>query len=144
MWAIVERFEREGMRLAEVEPHSVPTLAELRRRGHPTAVLTNNSRRSALEALRKFEMQPYVDPILARDDVPMLKPDPGGLLLACRILARSGEETVMVGDSYQDALAARGAGVPFVAFRPKPGELEPYSLQPLAVIDDLAELLGIL
>src|SRR5438105_1126192 len=38
MWAIVERYEREGMRLASVEPDAAPTMAELRRRGFGLAV----------------------------------------------------------------------------------------------------------
>ncbi|MCC7104427.1 MAG: HAD family hydrolase [Chloroflexi bacterium] len=141
MWAIVRDYERQGMSLAEVEPHSVPTLAELRRRGHPTAVLTNNSRNSALEALRKFGMLPYLEPILAREDVPRLKPDPSGLLLARELLAGRAEAVVLVGDSYQDGLAAKRAGIPYIGFRSREDEMRVHEIEPLAVIQDLTELL---
>jgi len=76
MWRIVEAYEREGMRLAGVEPDAAPTLAELRRRGHALGILTNNARSSALEALRKFGLHPYLDLVLGREDVPAMKPSP--------------------------------------------------------------------
>ena len=46
-------------------------------------------------------------------------------------------------DSYLDALAARAAGAPYVAFRPRPGELEDHRVEPLAVIDRLEALLDL-
>jgi phosphoglycolate phosphatase len=141
MWQIVEAYEREGMRLATVEPDSGPTLAELRRRGHALGILTNNARTSALEALRKFGLLPYLDPVLGREDVPVMKPSPSGLGVARERLGRRAARLLMVGDSYLDGLAASGAGCPFVAFRPRPGDLESHEIRPLAVITDLGELL---
>ena len=105
MWAIVEDYEREGMRLASVEVDAAPTLAELRRRGCALGVLTNNSHNSALEALRKFGLMPYLDPILGREDVPAMKPSPSGLETARERLALDQESLIMVGDSYLDGLA---------------------------------------
>jgi phosphoglycolate phosphatase len=141
MWQIVEAYEREGMRLATVEPDSAPTLAELRRRGHALGILTNNSRTSALEALRKFGLLPYLDPVLGREDVPAMKPSPSGLEVARQRLGRRATRLLLVGDSYLDGLAASGEGCPFVAFRPRPGDLEGHEIEPLAVITDLSELL---
>ena len=141
MWRIVEAFERAGMRLATVEPDAGPTLAELRRRHVELAVLTNNARTSALEALRKFGLLPYFDAVLGREDVPAMKPSPSGLAVARQRLSPVADHLTMVGDSYLDGLAARDAGCPFVAFRPRPGDLDEHGITPLAVIQDLAELL---
>ena len=141
MWRIVEAFERAGMRLATVEPDAGPTLAELRRRHVGLAVLTNNARTSALEALRKFGLRPYFDAVLGREDVPAMKPSPSGLAAARQRLGPASGRLTMVGDSYLDGLAARDAGCPFVAFRPRPGDLEEHGITPLTVIQDLAELL---
>jgi phosphoglycolate phosphatase len=141
MWRIVEAYEREGMRLASVEPDSAPVLAELRRRGHALAVLTNNAHSAALEALRKFELAPYVNPVLGRENVPAMKPSPSGLEVARTRLGERAARLVMVGDSYLDGLAARDAGCPFIGFRPSPGDLEGHQLEPLTVIQDLHELL---
>src|SRR5437764_1050253 len=143
MWRIVEAYEREGMRLATVEPDSAPTLAELRRRGHALGILTNNAHTSALEALRKFGLLPYLDPVLGREDVPAMKPSPSGLTVARERLGRRAARLLMVGDSYLDGLAAGGAGCPFVAFRARPDDLESHTIRPLAAITALSELLDL-
>lgn len=143
MWRIVEAYEREGMRLASVEADSGPVLAELRSRGHALGILTNNARASALEALRKFGLLPHLDPVLGREDVPAMKPASDGLLVARERLARRASALVMIGDSYLDGLAAQGAGYPFVAFRPRPGDLETHGIQPLAIVKELRELLDL-
>lgn len=141
MWEIVQDYERAGMRLATVEPDAGPTLVELRRRGHPLGVLTNNARTSALEALRKFGLLPSFDAVLGREDVPAMKPSPSGLHVARERFGPRAARLLMVGDSYLDGLAARQAGCPFVAFRPRPGDLEEHGIRALALISDLAELL---
>jgi phosphoglycolate phosphatase len=141
MWRLVEAYEREGMHLATVEADAGPTLAELRRRGHALSILTNNAHTSALEALVKFGLRPYFDAILAREDVPAMKPSPSGLETARQRLGPRAERLLMVGDSWLDGQAAHAAGCPFIAFRPRDGELEARQISPLAVIQQLTELL---
>jgi phosphoglycolate phosphatase len=141
MWQIVEAYEQEGMRLAGVEPDSAQVLDELRRRGHALGVLTNNARSAAFEALRKFGLLPYVDPILGREDVPAMKPSASGLEVARERLGSRATRLVMIGDSYLDGLAAQGAGCPFIAFRPRPGDLDHNGVTPAAIIQDLRQLL---
>jgi phosphoglycolate phosphatase len=144
MWALVEEYERAGMRLATIEPDAAPTLAELRRRGHPLGVLTNNARPAAFEALRKFGLLPYLDPVLGREDIPAMKPSPSGLLVARERFGPRAGRLIMVGDSYLDGLAAKGSGCPFIAFRPRAGDLEEHGIEPVAVIGDLRELLDLM
>jgi phosphoglycolate phosphatase len=141
MWRLVEAYEREGMQLATVEPDAGPTLAELRRRGHALSILTNNAHTSALEALVKFGLRPYFDAVLAREDVPAMKPSPSGLETARQRLGERAERLLMVGDSWLDGLAAREAGCPYIAFRPRQAELQARQIRPLAVIQQLTELL---
>jgi phosphoglycolate phosphatase len=140
MWRIVEAYEREGMRLASIEADAAPTLIELRRRGCLLGVLTNNAHTSALEALGKFGLLPYLDLVLGRENTPAMKPSPSGLITARDRLGSSANGLIMVGDSYLDGLAAKGAGCPFIAFRPRPGDLENHQIAPLAVISMLREL----
>ena len=143
MWRIVEAYEAAGMELASVEADAGPTLVELRRRGHPLGILTNNAQSAALAALRQFELLEHLDPVLGREQAGEMKPSPRGLHLARQQLAARATRLVMVGDSYLDALAARAAGVPYVAFRPRPGDLEGHGVEPLAVIDRLGALLDL-
>ena len=141
MWRLVEKYEREGMHLATVEPDAGPTLAELRHRGHALSILTNNAHSSALEALVKFGLRPYFDAVLAREDVPAMKPSPSGLETARQRLGARAEQLLMVGDSWLDGQAAREAGCAYIAFRPRAGELEARQIRPLAVIQQLGEIL---
>jgi phosphoglycolate phosphatase len=144
MWKIVVEYELEGMRVATVEPDAGPTLAALRARGHALGILTNNARASALEALEKFDLLGHLDLVLGREDVPAMKPSPSGLVVARDRLDGAASGLWMVGDSYLDGLAATGAECPFVAFRPRPGDLEERRIAPVAVIAQLRELVEIL
>jgi phosphoglycolate phosphatase len=143
MWRIVEAYEAAGMELASVEADAGPTLAELRRRGHPLGILTNNAQSAALAALRQFELLEHLDPVLGREQAGEMKPSGRGLYVARQHLGARATRLVMVGDSYLDALAARAAGAPYVAFRPRPGELEDHRVEPLAIIDRLEALLDL-
>jgi phosphoglycolate phosphatase len=144
MWAIVVEYELAGMRVATVEPDAGPTLAALRSRGHALGILTNNARASALEALEKFDLLDRLDLVLGREDVPAMKPSPSGLLVAREHFDGAPGGLWMVGDSYLDGLAATGAECPFVAFRPRPGDLEERGIAPVAVIAQLGELVQML
>ena len=112
MWRIVEAYEAAGMELASVEADAAPTLAELRRRGHPLGILTNNAYSAAIAALRQFALLDYLDPVLGREQAGEMKPSPRGLHVARTQLGPRATRLIMVGDSYLDALAARAAGAP--------------------------------
>jgi phosphoglycolate phosphatase-like HAD superfamily hydrolase len=53
-------------------------------------------------------------------------------------------DAVVIGDSWVDGLAAAAAGVPFVAYRPREGELTRWNVTPIARIDNLSVLPALL
>lgn len=65
--------------------------------------------------LRKFSVEESVDVIIGSEDVKEEKPSPEGLIKALSLLGASNEETLYVGDSCVDALAAQSAGIDFAA-----------------------------
>ncbi len=138
-WRIVLEYERVGMQLATVEERAAESLEALREQGFRLAVLTNNARPATLDALDKFDLRTAFDLILTRDEVPM-KPDPAGLERARAAFSRVIGRTVMVGDSWLDGTAAQVAGVPFVAFRPRPRVLEDRGVPVWRVVDRLDEI----
>ena len=79
----------------------------LRRAGVPFAIATSGDR-SDVEPLRQMAGAADV-PAVFKDDAPRPKPDPGLLLAAAAKLPESSEETLVVGDSVWDMLAARRA-----------------------------------
>jgi phosphoglycolate phosphatase len=79
--------------------------------------------------------------VLGDEDLPALKPDPRGLLLAIERLAAQPDEAIYVGDTVIDAEAARRAGIAFVALLSGPTQREdfaPYEI--LAVLKGVAAL----
>ena len=131
------------MLAATIEPGAGESLGALRAAGFRLAVLTNNAGPATLAALDTFALRDAFDLILTRDEVPM-KPDPTGVLRAWAELAGPGERTVVVGDSWLDGAAARQAGVPFVAFQPRPGVMEERGVPVWTVVERLDQLPALL
>ena len=142
-WQIVLEYERAGMLAATIEPGAGESLGALRSAGFRLAVLTNNAAPATLAALDKFALRDAFDLVLTRDEVPM-KPDPTGILRARVELAGDGARAVVVGDSWLDGAAARRAGVPFVAFQPRPGVLQERGVPVWAIVERLDQLPALL
>jgi phosphoglycolate phosphatase len=59
-------------------------------------------------------LAPYFPVLVAGDTLPVKKPDPAPLLHGAGLLGVPPAELLMIGDSSNDALAARRAGCPVV------------------------------
>lgn len=87
-------------------------LNTLRASGYPLACVTNKSERFTLPLLDYVKMSHYFKTVVAGDTLPQKKPDPAPLLHACTQLNVAPREMLMIGDSLNDAQAARAAGCP--------------------------------
>jgi HAD superfamily phosphatase len=76
------------------------------------ALFTGRLREEALFALRRFAPRLTFDPIVGMDDVKGQKPDPEGLY-AIRGAVGS-DVAAYIGDTGDDLLAAKAAGIPFI------------------------------
>lgn len=76
-----------------------------------TALVTNKMRAVTEQFLKRTGLDADLDALVAGDDTDHPKPAPDMLLLACEKTGVRPEEAVMVGDSENDALAARAAGM---------------------------------
>jgi len=99
---------------ATVYPGVVEGLEALRALGLPLAVLTNKPGAPARELLRRKGLDGYFRHVFGGDDFARKKPDPLPLLKTCEALGTPPSATWMVGDSRNDAEAARAAGCPLV------------------------------
>lgn len=143
IWAEVTDEETLGMEHATVESDAISILQTLTRHGVRRVVLTNNARAAALTALERFGLMEHLDLVLARDDVPAMKPSPAGLVHA-RAKLKLGGRMAMVGDASIDGLAANRAGMPFVAFRPREDDMDRRGVHRWATIQQLEELEALL
>jgi len=85
------------------------TLDELRRRGHPMAIVTGKGGVMARHGLAHCRL--HFDVIVAADDCVRHKPHPEPVLLALDHLGIAPEQAVFVGDSPHDMAAGNAAGV---------------------------------
>lgn len=99
-------------RFAAVYPGVMEGLQALQALGWPLACVTNKPTAFAQALLRAKGLDTFFVFTLGGDAVARKKPDPLPLQMACQRLGVPPERTVMVGDSSNDAQAARAAGCP--------------------------------
>lgn len=89
-------------------------LQALQQSGLKLACLTNKPLAFALELLKLKGLDGFFSVVFGGDSFERKKPDPLPLFKTCEALGTSPERTLMVGDSSNDAQAARAAGCPVV------------------------------
>jgi phosphoglycolate phosphatase len=97
---------------ARVYAGVVQGLQDFRGLGWRMACVTNKPTRFAQDLLRHSGLDEFFALTLGGDALPYKKPHPLPLQTACRQLGVDPQRTLMVGDSSNDAQAARAAGCP--------------------------------
>ena len=101
-------------RYARVFPGVPEGLRQLQRRGLKLACVTNKPTAESRALLRAFGLEGFFQEVTGGDRFERLKPDPLPLLGTCAALGCAPAQTLMIGDSDNDARAARAAGCPVV------------------------------
>jgi phosphoglycolate phosphatase len=113
-----QRYEHHYLQLngqfADVYPGVLEGLQALRARGLRLACLTNKPLSFARPLLEQKGLAPLFELVFGGDSFERRKPDPLPLLKTCEALGTQPARTLMVGDSSNDARAARAAGCPVV------------------------------
>ncbi len=126
---------------ALVYPGVVEGLERLAAAGLRLACLTNKPGEFARPLLKAKGLDRYFEQVFGGDAFARKKPDPLPLLETCRALGSAPARTLMVGDSSNDAQAARAAGCPVVLVSYGYNHGRPVAeAAPDAVIDRLDEL----
>ncbi len=90
-------------------------LKALRNMGLKLAVVTNKPQEFTVPLLRNTGIAGLFDAIVSGDTCARKKPDPQPMLHACELLGVAPAEAVAIGDSINDAIAARAAGCAVLA-----------------------------
>lgn len=102
---------------AVVYPGVIEGLQQLRDAGLQLACLTNKPLSFAKPLLQAKGLDSFFTHVFGGDSFERKKPDPLPLLKTCEALGVQPAQTLMVGDSSNDAQAARAAGCPVVLVR---------------------------
>jgi phosphoglycolate phosphatase len=99
---------------SELYPGAREGIAQLRAGGLRLACLTNKPTEFARDLLRSKGLADAFEVVFGGDAFERKKPDPLPVLKTCEALGTPPASTLMVGDSSNDAGAARAAGCPVV------------------------------
>jgi len=95
-----------------IYPGVMAGLERLRQSGFPLGCVTNKAMRFTRPLLEATGLAAYFSEVVAGDTLPKKKPDPEPLLYACDKFGVAPHDMLMIGDSLNDAQAARAAGCP--------------------------------
>jgi phosphoglycolate phosphatase len=128
---------------SDVYPGVIEGLEGLMARGLRLACLTNKPLAFAQDLLRAKGLAGYFLQVFGGDSFERRKPDPLPLLKTCEALDSEPARTLMVGDSQNDALAARAAGCPVALVTYGYNHGEPIERSPHdRLVNSLADLLS--
>lgn len=141
-WAAYQRHYREvNGRHARVYAGAREGLVRLRGQGLKLACVTNKPQAFAEALLAAKELRGFFDVVFGGDAFEQRKPHPMPLHRACEALGSPPPRTLVVGDSVNDALAARAAGCPVVLVTYGYNHGEPVTqVDADAFVDSIADL----
>lgn len=129
---------------SQLYPGVEKTLEQLSQRGFPLAIVTNKPYKFTIPLLEAFGIKHHFSIILGGDSLTRMKPDP---LPLTHILAQwqlPPNELLMVGDSKNDILAAKAAGIASIGLTYGYNYGEDIGLSdPDAVCDQFSEIMAL-
>lgn len=105
-------YARVNGRHSQLYPGVAEALRRLREMQFPLACVTNKSARFTAPLLEQLGLAGHFQQVVSGDTLPQKKPDPAQLIHACRAFGLAPRDMLMIGDSVNDAQAARAAGCP--------------------------------
>jgi phosphoglycolate phosphatase len=97
-------------RAARPFPGVMAGLVTLKAMGLPLGVITNKAGAFTTVLLERTGVAPFMDVVVAGDQLPKPKPDPMPVVWACGRLGVSPADTLLIGDSVHDFKAGKSAG----------------------------------
>ncbi|NMY26997.1 phosphoglycolate phosphatase [Pseudomonas sp. WS 5021] len=132
----------DGHELTVVYPGVRDTLKWLHKQGVEMALITNKPERFVAPLLDQMKIGRYFRWIIGGDTLPQKKPDPAALFFVMKMANIPASQSLFVGDSRSDVLAAKAAGVKCVALSYGYNHGRPIAEEsPALVIDDLRLLI---
>lgn len=137
--AFHHHYEVLNGRHAQCYAGVIEGLEAMRTMGLLLACVTNKPQSFSDALLERTGLATHFQLVLGGDALPRKKPDPLPLLYACERFGVAPTQALMIGDSINDAQAARAAGMPvfIVPYGYNEGR-DPRSIDADAVVDSLA------
>lgn len=124
-------------------PFELEVLKKLKDEGYIFAIATSKNREMAIKTLKKYNIDNYFSYILTSSDNFKTKPDPEMIdyIISKTNICKS--ETVMIGDTKYDFLAAQNAKIKCILFKGAP-RIYDAETKPYAIVSTYEELLKVI
>ena len=140
---LLEAYRREIDTHTILYPGAMEAVATLKAAGYRVAICTNKPEALAELLLTKLGVRDAFGAMLGADSLAVRKPDPEHLFETARRAGGDPAQCVLIGDTDTDRKTARAAGVPCVLVTFGPGGGDMAALEPEALLDDFADLPGV-
>jgi HAD superfamily hydrolase (TIGR01509 family) len=121
--ADTEKLSREKVPEAELYEGALDALEALKNQGKKLALITTGWRSTIMHVLELHGLSGVFDIVITGNDVANIKPDPEGINKALEYFDVDKNQAVMIGDSTNDLLAARNAGIDSILSYPPSHQL---------------------
>ncbi len=111
MAASFRRISSDSVDKIKVNWEAIHMIRELREKGCKVAICTGKDHYRTVDILKYYHIDDLFDVLICADDVSEPKPSAMPILEAIKQLGSAKEDTIMIGDGYNDILSARNAGV---------------------------------
>jgi HAD superfamily hydrolase (TIGR01509 family) len=126
-------------------PHAKELLGALKEKNYTLGIVSSKKKDVVELGLKLTHLDSYFSTIIGYDEVKKYKPDPEGLINACKALNVYRDDAIYVGDTDTDMMAADKAGMYAVALITHDERKQAIlDTKPNEAIHDLMELLPIL
>jgi HAD superfamily hydrolase (TIGR01549 family) len=108
---IYDRWDADALSRWTPRPRAAEALSRLAAAKARIGMVSNIGRAALGPALQRFGLARWLRPVVSRDEVRRMKPDPEGILRVLNEWNLPAHEVLYAGDSRTDVLAARAAGL---------------------------------
>jgi phosphoglycolate phosphatase len=133
-------YEGRMTELTRPYPGAVVALNNLKGAGWRLAICSNKPEKPCRHVLATLGLDGLFEVVAGGDTFAIRKPDPGHVRGVLDRLDARPDEAIMLGDSRNDVLAARGAGLPTIAIASGYGPVPAKELDADVLIETFAEL----
>ncbi|WP_299798582.1 phosphoglycolate phosphatase [uncultured Shewanella sp.] len=138
----MHHYQQHLQRYSKLYPDVLTVLEALNAAGYQLAIVTNKPHKFTMPLLEAFKVEHLFSEVLGGDSLQRMKPDPLPLTHLLNHWQLERDELLMVGDSKNDILAAKAAGISSIGLTYGYNYGEDISLSsPDAVCEQFSEIL---
>ncbi len=146
--SVIDCYQEINLKLHKTMLKMIPgareTVQQLKEQGFKMAVVSNKRHNVVLRGLKQAGLESYFDLVLGKEDLPVPKPDPSGLIEACIQMGTGHDDVIYIGDNPEDIQAAKNMAAYSIGYSNDERQRQDLEKEkPCTIISELNELVSI-